>query len=193
MLDFESVRNKKIELSELVVGLTIDDLRRLTDEMVYTMQKLIADCTDTDVTFVPQDPNAYDPFAEKEEDVKLAWNLGHVVVHTTASAEESAALAAELARGVENHGRSRYETPWQTVTTIAQCRQRLEESRRMRQASLDMWPERPHLDNNYQAWKDGPQVNAIGRFVLGLMHDDSHLGQIQEIARQVQAARTNLP
>jgi hypothetical protein len=188
MLDFESVRNEKIELSELVAGLTLDDLRRLTGEMVDTMQNLIADCSDAEVTFVPQDPNAHDPFAEKEEDVKLAWNLGHVVVHTTASSEESAALAAELARGVENHGRSRYETSWQTVTTIAQCHQRLEESRRMRLASLDMWPERPHLDNTYQAWKDGPRVNAIGRFVLGLMHDDSHLRQIAEIVEQAKSA-----
>lgn len=49
------------------------------------------------------------------DDVHLAWNLGHVIVHTMASAEESAALAAELARGVEYHGRSRYEVPWETV------------------------------------------------------------------------------
>jgi hypothetical protein len=110
-------------------------------------------------------------------------------VHTTASAEESAALAAELARGVEFHGRSRYETPWETVTTIAQCRHRLEESRRMRLMSLEMWPDQPHLDNVYEPWPGASEVNPIGRFVLGLMHDDAHLDQIAKIVRQAKAAR----
>jgi hypothetical protein len=110
-------------------------------------------------------------------------------VHITASAEEAAALAAELARGVEYHGRSRYEVPWEEMRTIGGCRQRLEESRRMRLGSLAMWPEEAHLENEYEAWSDGPMVNAMGRFVLGLMHDESHLGQIEEIVRQAQVAR----
>lgn len=189
MLNFEAVRNKEITFAELVAGLTSDDLGVLTNEMVDTMLGLIADCVDADVTFVPMDPDADDPFAATEEEVHLAWNLGHVVVHTTASAEESAALAAELARGVENHGRSRYETPWQGVSTIAQCRQRLEESRRMRLAGLAMWPDAPLLDNLYEPWPGAPQVDAIGQFVLGLMHDDSHLDHMAEIVRQAQAAR----
>lgn len=198
MLDFEAVRDKKITLAELVAGLTCDDLRDLTNEMVDTMLGLIADYADADVTFVPLDPDADDPFAEKEEEVRLAWTLGHVIVHTTASAEESAALAAELARGVENHGRSRYETPWGTVTTITQCHQRLEESRRIRLMSLAMWPDEPHLDKFYEPWSGAPQVNAVGRFVLGLMHDDAHVNQIAAIVRQAQAARmqshrTSLP
>ena len=189
MLDFKAVREKRMTIADLVAGLTRDDLRSLTNEMVNAMLRMIADCVDADVTFVPVDPDANDQWAATEEEIKLAWTLGHVVVHTTASAEEAAALAAELARGVPLHGRSRYETPWQTVTTIAQCRQRLEESRRMRLASLDVWPDEPHLDNVCEAWPDGPQVNAIGRFVLGLMHDDSHLGQIADIVRQARAAR----
>ena len=189
MLDFQAVRDNRITFPELVAGLTREDLRNLTNEMVDTMYGLIAGCTDADVTFVPQDPEAHDPYAATEEEVHLVWNLGHVVVHTTSSAEESAALAAELARGVEHHGRSRYEIPWQTVVTIDQCRQRLEESRRMRLASLDMWPDEPHLDNAYEPWQGAPQVNAVGRFVLGLMHDDSHIDHIAEIVRQAQGAR----
>jgi hypothetical protein len=59
----------------------------------------------------------------------------------------------------------------------------------MRLASLDVWPDEPHLDGYYEAWPSGPQVNAIGRFVLGLSHDDSHLGQLADIVRQAQAAR----
>jgi hypothetical protein len=193
MLNFEAVRKNQITYAELVAGLTRDDLSALTNEMVDTMLGLIADCVDADVTFVPMDPDADDPFAATEEEVHLAWNLGHVIVHTTASAEESAALAAELARGVENHGRSRYETPWQRVTTLAQCRQRLEESRRMRLASLAMWPDAPQLDNLYEPWTGAPQVDATGRFVLGLMHDDSHLDHMADIVRQAQAARGRAP
>jgi alkanesulfonate monooxygenase SsuD/methylene tetrahydromethanopterin reductase-like flavin-dependent oxidoreductase (luciferase family) len=130
MLDFQSVRNKEITYEALFEDLRRDDLRDLTNEMVDRMLSLIAGCADADVTFEPVDPEADDPYAESPEDVTLAWNLGHVIVHFTASAEESAALAAELARGVENHGRSRYEVPWQGMTTMAMCQQRLEESRR---------------------------------------------------------------
>lgn len=190
MLDFRAVRNEEITFAELVAPLTVDDLRDLTDEMIDTMLSLIADCVDADVVLEPVDPEAYDPFAATPEEVHLAWNLGHVVVHTTASAEESAAIAAELARGVEHHGRSRYEMPWTEMRTVAACRQRLEESRRMRLASLDMWPAEPHLENAYEVWAGRPGVNAIGRFVLGLMHDESHLAQIQQIVRQARLART---
>lgn len=135
---------------ELVAGLGPHDLRRLTNEMIDDMLAAIGGCTYVDVVFVPVDPEANDPYADNAADAELAWTLGHVIVHTTASAEESAALATVLARGAAIHGRSRYETPWQTVTTIAQCRQRLEESLRMRRlASLAMWPDPPHLDNCY--------------------------------------------
>jgi len=32
-------------------------------------------------------------------------------------------------------------------------------------------------------------VNCVNRFIRGLSHDDSHLGQIEEIVRQAQAGR----
>lgn len=189
MLPFRAVRDGEITFAGLVADLTIDDLRRLTGEMVDTMLGLIADCVDADVILEPADPEAQDPYAATPEEVDLAWTLGHVIVHTTASAEESAAIAAELARGVAYHGRSRYKVPWPEMRTIAGCRQRLEESRRMRLASLEMWPAAPHLENTYEVWSDRPWVNAIGRFVLGLMHDESHLRQIAEIVRRARAAR----
>ncbi|KPL22183.1 MAG: hypothetical protein AMJ93_07815 [Anaerolineae bacterium SM23_84] len=190
MLDFRAFQDNEISFAELVAGLTVDDLAHLTHEMIDMMLDLISDCVDEDVSFEPLDPVAHDPYAADPKDVTLAWNLGHVVVHVTASAEESAALAAELARGVENHGRSRYETPWQSMLTIAACRHRLEESRRMRIASLGMWPDDPFLDNTYLPWAGAPEVNAIGRFVLGLMHDDSHIAHIGEIVRQAKEARS---
>jgi hypothetical protein len=138
------------------------------------------------------DPQANDKYATTDAEVNLPWTLGHVVMHVPASAEESAFLAAELARGVTYHGRSRYEAPWETVTSITQCRARLEESRRMRLASLELWPDAPHLDNTYEIpgdpLKTGP-INAVLRFVLGLRHDQAHLDQIQNIVRQGRAAR----
>ena len=189
MLNFEAVRNEEIAFPALVAGLARDDLCRLTNEMIDSILEQIAGCVDADVTFEPVDRWADDPFAATPEEVHMAWTLGHVIVHTTASAEESAAIAAEMARGVAPHGRSRYEVPWPEMRMIAGCRRRLEESRRMRLASLEMWPDAAHLDNGYQAWADGPAVNAIGRFVLGLMHEESHLEQIEEIVRQARAAR----
>jgi len=189
MLNFQAFHDKLITYPELVAGLTRDDLAALTDEMIDTTLSLIAGCADADVTFEPVDPQAYDPYAATAEETHMPWTLGHVIVHNTASSEEAAAVAAELARGVAYHGRSRYEVPWTEMRTIADCRHRLEESRRMRLASLGMWPDAPHLDNQYQGWSEGPVVNAIGRFVLGLMHEESHLGQIREIVRQAQAAR----
>ena len=190
MLDFTPVRQKEMTMMQLTAGLTPADLRRLTDEMVDAMLNLIADATDADVVFVPVDPQAKDDAAATSEELNMPWTLGHVIVHTTASAEEYAFIAAELARGVEWHGRSRYETPWQTIHTATQCRRRLEESRRMRHSLLNAWPDEPHLDVLFTLNFPGAAlVNAIARFVGGLSHDDSHLGQIADIMRQARAAR----
>jgi hypothetical protein len=189
MLDFTPVRQKEITVRELAANLTKADLARLTNEMVDTILQRIAECEDADVTFVPSDPLANDTFAVNPDEVNLPWTLGHVIVHTTASSEESAFLAAELARGVPNHGRSRAEVPWETVTTIAQCRRRLEESRHMRLASLELWPDPPDLNNRYAYREGSDPMNALTRFVNGLSHDDSHLEQITKIVRQARAGR----
>lgn len=189
MIDFARLRNREATLAELVDGFTVEDLRDLTNEMIDLQLELIAGCEDGDVTFVPDDPAAEDKYAGDEADVNLAWTLGHVIVHVTASSEEKAFLAAETARGVDHEGRSRYETPWQTVTTIAQCRGRLEESRRMRLASLDIWPDNPDLELTITyRWLRGP-MNAVARFAMGLLHDDDHIDHIAEIVRQARAAR----
>ena len=189
MLDFTPVRNKEQTMAQLADGLTLADLRRLTNEMVDTMLGVIAESTDADVIADILDPQANDTFAANPDEVGLSWTLGHVIVHTTASAEESAALAVDLARGVEFHGRSRSEVPWETVTTVAQCRARLEESRRMRLASLDMWPDQPYLENTYEPYAGRGSYNAVSRFIGGLSHDDSHLAQIERLAREARAAR----
>lgn len=189
MIDFTPLRNKTISYADMVAKLTKADLYQFTDAMIDAMQKIIADATDADVVFVPLDPNANDTFGIPEEK-DLAWTLGHVIVHVTASSEESAALALTLARGLPVDGRSRYETPWREVHTIAQTRQRLEDSRRMRRAMLDAWPNEPHLDVTYTPYPRLGPINAIGRFVFGLSHDTDHLEQLREIMRQARAART---
>lgn len=189
MLDFQSVRERKTTLMALAEGLSQADLRTLTNEMIDTVQDLIQDCTDADVVFTPIDPNAKDDFAASDVEKNIAWNLGHLVVHITASSEESAFLAAEMARGVPNHGRSRYETPWENVTTIAQCRARLEESRRMRLATLDVWPDAPHFDITHEPWPNAGARNCIAQFLGGMGHEHSHLEQIAEVVRQAKAAR----
>jgi hypothetical protein len=190
MLDFSQVRNKEMTYDELVAGLTTGVLRDLSDEMVTEQLRLIANCTDADVVFKPSDPSAHDPFAASEDEINIAWTLGHIIVHVTASSEESAFLAAELARGVPHReGRSRYEVDWQEVTSIQECRDRLGESRRMRLASLDLWPVDPHLDNSYDS-HFGMVVNPVLQFVFGLSHDDSHLDHIKDVVRQALDARS---
>lgn len=189
MLDFTPVRNKEKSYAELVADMTVADLRDLTNEIVDYQLSLLADCTDADVVFVPQDPEANDPYAEDDGDKEIAWTLGHLIVHTTASSEEGAALAAEMARGVVRDGRSRSEILWQSMTTIAQCQQRLEESRRMRLASLEMWPDAPYLDNKVTPWAAIGEIDAYGRFILGLAHDQGHLAQIEDVIAQAKAAR----
>lgn len=190
MLDFQAVRTRRTTLSELASGLTKDDLRALTNEMVDAVQSLIKDCTDADVTFTPVDPTAKDDAAATDAERNIAWGLGHVIVHITASSEEAAFLAAELARGVPNHGRSRYETHWEMVTTMQQCRDRLEESRRMRLATLDVWPDQPHVEITFEPYPTAGQRNCFAQYIGGLSHEDSHLEQIREVVRQAKAAQT---
>lgn len=153
-------------------------------------QALIRDITDADSTHVPDDPDANDTFADDPSLSKLAWTLGHVVMHTTASAEESAALALTLARGLPVTGRSRYEVPWELATTAAFLRARIEESRRMRLAMLAAWPDQPHYENSYSNREGAPLMNCKGRFLYGLSHEESHLEQIAKVRDQALAARS---
>ncbi|MEM7344312.1 MAG: DinB family protein [Chloroflexota bacterium] len=190
MLNFAAVRDKETTMGELCADLTINDLRDLTNEMTDTVLNLMTDCVDADVVFVPTDPDAHDAAADNPDDTDLAWTLGHLVVHTAASTEESSFLSAELARGIIREGRSRYETPWETVTTLAQCRERLEDNRRMCLATLDVWPAEPHLDTTVTlGFLKGP-LNPIARYCSGLGHTASHLEQFAEVIRQAKAARS---
>ncbi len=190
MLDFLRVRSKEISLAELAEGLTVADLHTLTDEMIDAQLALIAPANDADVVFQPIDPQAKDDYAADSAEANLAWTLGHVIVHITASSEESASIAAALARGVNVTERSRSETPWQSVTSLAQLHQRLEESRRIRHAYLHAWPDEPHQDAFFTpGYPNAKPRNAVQSFIAGLGHDDAHLEQLAEIMRQALAAR----
>lgn len=188
-INFADFYAEGIKMGEFQNRFTHADLVAATQESVDYYLALIADATDDYVTFEPEDPDANDTFAENPEDVHRAWTLGHVIVHTSASAEEAAALGTWLARGVEVNGRSRYEVPWQSVTTKAQLVQRLEESRRMRLAYLNAWPDEPHLDLLFTKLEARlGAINAIGYTMGGLKHDWDHYDQVAEIMRQAREA-----
>lgn len=187
IIDFSQVRTQTLRLADIQHLYTHADLIAATNEMIDTMRDLIKDAKDAYVTFVPFDPDAYDPNAADPHDMYIAWTLGHVIAHTTASGEETASIGASLARGVQADWRDRYEVPWQTLTTVDQVVHRLEESRRMRLALLNSWPDEPHLEV-LRATKSQGDLNAIGYTLRGLKHDADHVGQIAEIMRQAREA-----
>jgi hypothetical protein len=78
--------------------------------------------------------------------------------------------------------------PWPTLTTIAAGRARLGESQRMLEASLDSWPDEPHLDVVFTTQR-GTTRNALARFLGGLLHTDAHLEQVSNILAQARMAR----
>jgi hypothetical protein len=189
MLDFTPVHERKATMHDLTEHLGPADLRVLTEESIAGLLDVLGDCADEEVVFVPDDPNAYDPYAADATDRNLPWTIGHMLVHACASGEEYAFIGAELARGVEYHGRSRTEVPWRRVTTAGQCRAKLRESRRMRLATLDVWPDQPDLGNGYQPWRETDWVNCVGIFTWAVAHDQEHLGWVRKIRKQFAARR----
>jgi hypothetical protein len=193
-LDFSPVKDKQMTLYDFAARFSVADLRAVTHESVDTLLGFLENLTDADVTFDPVDPQANDPYAVAGEE-NIGWSLAHLVAHVTASSEEGAAYSAILARGIPYPAepRLRYETPWRDITSPAACVQRLEESRRMRLACLDTWPDQPHLD----VLRDLPpryierfgQMNAPAAFLFGLWHEVGHYDQFREVRRQALAAR----
>ena len=76
MLDFSPVFKKETTLAELTDGLAPSDLAVLTNEVIDTIQGLIADCVDQDVTFVPSDPDAYDSLCCQSGRYELGLDIG---------------------------------------------------------------------------------------------------------------------
>ncbi|NJL58196.1 DinB family protein [bacterium] len=173
---------------------TAADLRAASDASIDLLLDLLAGLNDADVTFDPVDQEAHDAAAVEGEE-HIGWSLAHLVAHVTASSEEWAVYSSILARGIvyPAEPRLRYETPWREITTHAQCIQRLEESRRIRQGYLMTWPETPFL-NIYRELSPRflervGEINAPAAFLFGLRHEADHYDQFREVRRQALDAR----
>jgi len=194
MIDFSPMRDGELTYLEFAARENIgpSELKQLSDESVDLLLGLLDELKDADIVFEPADPDADDPFAVEGEE-EIGWNFGHLIAHVTASSEEGAALSSLLARGVPAAERPRYETPWRAIKSVAQVRQRLEESRRIRNAYLETWPDAPLLDvcrdvsERFSA-RFG-EMNAPAAFLFGLSHEVGHYEQIEEVRRQALAAR----
>ena len=176
-LDLEAVFAGRVRYADVTRDLHYADLRSMTDELFDALASILDSATDAAVLFVPRDPAASD---QSEQ----GWTISHIVAHLTATLEEAAASAAMFARGVQFEGRLRYEVPWETLSTLQMVRARLQESRRMCHAFLDAWPDEPHLDVAMTLIPALGPMNAVGRYVLGIGHGQSHLDQLRETLRQ---------
>lgn len=177
-VNFEDITNRTQSMPTQVAHVHHRDLPSLTTELYDRLDALTAGLTDAQVVHLAEDP---------AQDEEPGWNMAHVILHITASAEEGMALGSSLARNVGFTGRSRYEPDWETITTAEQVAQRLAESRRMALAFLETWPDEPYLDNTYEHDYFGP-MNAMSHAVLGLWHGVHQLPQVEAIARQAKAA-----
>lgn len=197
IVDFSPIERGEMQMLEFARPYGVAELKAATNASIDRMLALIKGLSDAQVTFLPHDPHANDPHAIPGEE-RIGWSLAHLIVHVTASAEEWAGYSAILARGIPYPAepRLRYETHWRSVTTQARCAQRLEESRRMRLAFLDAWPDAPHLDTLCQmserfTARHG-SINAPAAFLFGLKHEVGHHEQFVEVARQAKAAATSV-
>lgn len=192
VVDLSPILNGDVKVIEFARSYTPKDLRKLSDESIDTILEIIRDLDDADVVFDPVDPDAYDPYAPEDEQ-RIGWSIAHLIAHVTASSEEGAAFSSLLARGIPAKERPRYETPWRAITTKAQCVQRLEESRRMRNAYLATWPDQPFLDVYREASEKFiehfGQMNAPAAFIFGIAHEYGHHEQMRDVARQAHEAK----
>lgn len=194
MIDFSPMRDGDVSFIDYAAQAKLGpaELRALSDESIDHLLGLIDGLSDADIVFAPEDPEADDPFAVEGEET-IGWNFGHLIAHVTASSEEGAALSSLLARGIPASERPRYETPWRDIMTTAHVRQRLHESRRMRNAYLETWPDAPLLavvrDVSERFTAKFGEMNAPAAFLFGLSHEVGHYEQIEEVRRQALAAR----
>lgn len=195
MVDFTPIQNKEKKYIDLWRDdeLTIQDLRDATTRSIAHILSLISSLEDDGIAYEPTDDTADDPYSVEGEE-HIGWTVGHLVAHVTASSEEGAAFASLLARGIEGvEHRPRYETPWRDIDTKAKAVQRLEESRRIRLAYLDTFPDNPDYENLRTGLSENAQayfgdLNAPAAFLMGLGHEVGHYEQIQDAVEQALAA-----
>jgi hypothetical protein len=193
LIDFSPVHAGEMQLLVFSQRFSKDDLRAATNTYYDQIREIIDATDDSGIVFVPDDPDADDPYVEDPAERYIGWTLAHQVVHVTASQEENAGFSSLLARGIPAGGRLRYETHWRTITTKTQAIQRLEESRRLCLAYLEAWPDEPLLDvyreSSANALARSGYLNAPAIYLAGLKHTDGHMAQFRETLRQAQAAR----
>lgn len=179
-IDLSPVHAGQMSYADLIRTVRYADLYEMTDELFKALEAMLAESSDATILFVPHDPAA--------DQGEQGWTLGHVIAHLTATLEETAAIAALLARSILVEARLRYETPWQSLSTVEMVRARLQESRRTCCAFLDAWPDVPHLDVTRTLIPVFGPMNAIGFYVLGMAHAQGHLDQLREIIHQYAVA-----
>lgn len=191
-IDFSPIERGELKMLELSHAVSLDDLRQAHAESVDWMLALVAGLDDADVIFDPIDEEAHDPFA-KEGEENIGWSLAHLIAHVTASSEEGAAFSSLLARGIPAEERPRYETPWQDLKTQAQVVQRLHESKRIRLAYFDTWPDAPFLEVYRKTSERFTErfglLNATASALFGLSHEVGHYAQMEDVKRQALAAK----
>ncbi len=193
IVDFTTVNDGGIKLADFAQRFSVADLRAATNASVDAWVDVVNDLSDAQVAFEPNDPNAHDAAAKPGEE-DIGWSVAHLVLHVTASCEEWATFSSILARGIPypTEPRLRYEPEWKTFTTMAQCLHRLEESRRMRLAYLDTWPDEPNLTAkramSERFIERNGEVNALTAYLMGLKHEIGHYEQLCEAARQAREA-----
>jgi hypothetical protein len=189
LIDFSLVERGDVKMLEFSQQFSLADMKAATNASIDTILDIIKDMSDDQMTFLPFDPDADDPHAVEGEE-KIGWSLAHLVVHVTATSEEGAAFSSILARGIPypKEPRLRYETNWHTVTSKAQAIQRLEESRRIRLAYIDTWPDTPFLDTfremSEKAIEKVGYLNGPASFLSSLKHEWGHFAQFREVRRQ---------
>lgn len=192
-IDFSPIHERTQKAIPFAAPFSLEEIRAAAVESVEFMLGILDGLTDEDVTFVPDDPDADDPHAIPEE-MHVGWNIAHLVVHVTASTEEYVSTAAVLARGINfpREPRLRYETHWQSVTTVAQCEQRLRESLRIRLAALDMFPDEilpGRWERSERFLELFGEIDAKAAYLFGLSHETGHHDQFAEAKRQALAVR----
>lgn len=194
MIDYTPLYRKEIQYKDLAAGLSRHDLKVEVHRLYDAVKQILLQCEDADIAFVPHDPHADDPYAEKEEHQHIGWTIGHLVAHITASNEESFVFSALLAQGIEQTGRIRTEADWTAIDTVGKAIQRLEESRRIILAYLEAWPDNPKLNTlrpmSERAAAYFGDLNAIGSALTGLAHHNEHIPQIQEVFQQSKMKHT---
>ena len=194
-IDFTPVQNREVKIIDWAAQFSQADIREAANASIDFMLDIIADLTDADVTFIPFDAEAHDSHAPAELQ-NIGWSVGHLILHVTASTEEYASVAAILARGIAYppEPRLRVEADWQTAArTVDECRQRIVESGRMRNAFLDSFPDQPNTDTRWERSEKFIEIfgemNYKAAVMMGLSHEYGHRAQFLDAKTQAVAAR----